>query len=66
MSENPDNDYQYTILHQCRSKAELHYLELKELWGHDVLAEMFESGEYIYFNKWIGAIKFRPPVYKEE
>lgn len=63
MKENPDNDYDFIILYQCRSKGILHYKELKELWERDVLATKMESGDYLYFNRSIGAIKFRPPEF---
>ncbi len=66
MKENPTNNYKYEILYQCRSKGVLHYKELKELWSRDVLSVKMEDGEYLYFNRSIGAIKFRPPEFVSE
>jgi hypothetical protein len=65
MKEYPDNEYKYTILRQCRSRGQLHYEELKELWGRDVMAKRHPKDPtmYEYFNRSIGAIKFRPPEY---
>jgi len=65
MKDNPDNNYTYEIIKQCRSKGSLHYHELKMLWDMNVLTETFEDGEYVYFNRSIGAIKFRPPKFVE-
>jgi len=64
----PDNKYTYTILCQCRSKGTLHYRELKELWDKDVLFTKHpkDDSSYLYFNKAIGAIKFRPPTFVSE
>jgi len=67
MKENPDDEFTYTIIRQCRSRGTLHYGELKELWKRDVLAAEQEDGSPLYWNLSIGAIKFRPPkIYKEE
>lgn len=67
MIQNPDNEYKYTIIKQCRSKGTLHYQELKELWKEDVLAIRHPDNPevYLYFNRSIGAIRFRPPEYRE-
>ncbi len=65
MRKYPDNKYDFRILYQCRSKGELHYMELKELWSRDVIAKQNDEGGYEYFNRSIGAIKFRPPIYEE-
>ena len=61
-----NNEYEYRILYQCRSKGTLHYRELKELWNRNVLTEKMDDGEYLYFNRSIGAIKFRPPAFFSE
>lgn len=66
MKANPKNDYKYEIIHQCRSRGVLHYMELKELWARDVLDKKNPEGNHIYFNRAIGAIKFRPPAYMSE
>jgi len=64
MTAHPDHKYVFEIIHLCRSKGVLHYLELKEMWERDVLRLKLESGEYEYFNRSIGAIRFRPPEFQ--
>ena len=62
-TKNPDHEYVHEIIHLCRSKGVLHYMELKEMWDRDVLKGRLSSGEHRYFNRSIGAIKFRPPEF---
>lgn len=57
---NDDSQFKYEILCQCRSKAILHYLELKMLWEADVMRKCMPDGvTYKYFNNSIGSIKFK-------
>lgn len=57
---NDDSQFKYEIICQCRSKAILHYMELKILWTCDVMRERMEDGvTFKYFNNSIGAIKFK-------
>lgn len=56
---NDDSQFTYEIICQCRSKALLHYMELKILWECDVMREKLEDGGYKYFNNSIGSIKFK-------
>lgn len=67
IKDNPDDIFEYKIIHQCRSRGTLHYGELKELWKRDVLGAEFKDGTPMYWNLAIGGIKFRPPkIIKEE
>lgn len=55
-----DSQFKYEIICQCRSKAILHYMELKVLWELDVMRVRMEDGiTYKYFNNSIGSIKFK-------
>jgi hypothetical protein len=56
----------FTILRNCRSKGDLHYAEIEEQVKRNVLKEKSEEGEYIYYNKSIAAIRFRPPDFHSE
>ena len=56
----------FTILRNCRSKGDLHYAEIEEQVKRNVLKEKSENGEYVYYNKSIAAIRFRPPDFASE
>lgn len=59
-SVNDDSQFTYEIICQCRSKAILHYMELRILWECDVMRTRMEDGvTYKYFNNSIGSIKFK-------
>lgn len=67
MKEFPDNDYEYEILYLCRSRGVLTYSETQEQWRRDVLGmKMTDGNTYRYWNRAIGAIKFRPPAFMSE
>ena len=67
ITKHKDHIYNFEILIQARSKGVLSYLEAREQWDRRVLDTKLESGEDTYFNRQIGAIKFRPPTwFKEE
>ena len=63
MKENPDNNYTFEILYQCRSKASLAYVEAREMWKRDVLNAKLENGEWEFFNENIPPVRFRAPNY---
>lgn len=65
MKANPDNIYTYEIIQLCRSRGLLTYTEVAEMWERKVLETKLPDGEYEYFNRHIGAIKFRPQVFEE-
>ena len=52
----------FLMLHQWENKSRLHYAEIKEQVKRDVLMAQ-EYGEYVYYNRQIAAIKFRPPEF---
>lgn len=58
--EGIDN-YVFEILIHCQSKGDLHYSEIELQVELDVLRAKDENGEYLYHNKQIAAVKFRPP-----
>lgn len=60
MNDNPDHEYHYTILKNCRSRGVLSYWECRELWDRKVLESLLPNGEHEYFNLSINAIRFRP------
>ena len=66
MKEFPKHNYQYSILKQYASRGTLTYGELKALWQHNVLTARLPNGDYKYFNRMIGAIKFRPNLTEDE
>lgn len=60
MKSHPKCEYSFEILKQCRSRGVLSYCEVEEQWDRKVLTSELDSGDYEYFNKAIGAIRFRP------
>lgn len=62
MEEHPDHEYVYTITGQYKTRGDLVYAELRELWDNRVMEALLPSGEKAYFNKAIGAVKFIPPM----
>lgn len=61
MKKNPSNEYRFTILRQCVSRAELTFMEVKYMWKYEVMEEYLPSGYRKFFNLQIPAIKFVPP-----
>lgn len=55
------NKFRFIILSQHSTKGDLHYEEIKEQAVRNVLAEKLTEDVYLYYNKSIAAIKFRPP-----
>lgn len=53
--------FRFIILSQHSTKGDLHYEEIKEQAVRNVLAEKLTEDVYLYYNKSIAAIKFRPP-----
>lgn len=66
MKKNPQYTYTYTILCQCRSRGVLVYTETQLQWDFKVLEEKLPNGEFKFFNKAIGAIRFRPPEFCDD
>jgi len=62
MEENPSYTFTYTILKNCRSRGVLLYSEVEILNWRKVLTSKLPDGEYEYFNKSIGGVKFRPKL----
>ena len=58
-----NDKFTFEIIRQCRSKSELHYGEVEEMVVRGVLWKKDADGEYIYFNRQIGATRFRIPNY---
>ena len=54
--------FDFIVLCECASQAELTYTETKLQFDMDVLTEVLPDGDRKYYNKAIGAIKFLPPV----
>lgn len=66
MRENPTHTYEYEIIKLCRSRGVLTYSEIQEQWSRDVLGTKMEDGNFRYFNRMIGAVKFRPPSFQSK
>lgn len=63
MKENPKHKYTYKIIRHAKSRGDLTYYELKELWKRNVLVtKLPDKSDYVYFNRQIGAIKYRPTL----
>lgn len=63
MKKFPKHTYEYRVVRLCRSKGALTYSEVEVMWELKVLSSKLPDGEYEYFNRQIGAIKYRPPAY---
>jgi len=63
IEERGKGDFTCTILTQCESRGALQYAEIKEQIDRGVLLERDGEGDYVYFNRQIAAIKFRPPAF---
>jgi len=63
MKENPDHNYRYEIIRNCRSRGTLHYAEVEAMVRYGVLWVTDDNGEHIFFNRQIPATRFRPPKY---
>lgn len=53
--------FDFIVLCECETQAELTYTETKLQFDMDVLTEVLPDGNRKYYNKAIGAIKFLPP-----
>lgn len=59
-------DYRFEVLAVCANKLELHLTEVMEQADRNVLEATDSNGEYLYYNKNIAGMEFRPPFKKEE
>lgn len=60
------DNFQFEIISQHITKAELYYAEVYLQVISDCLRKRLPDGEKMYYNKQIGAVKFIPPEYCEE
>jgi len=60
MATHPDHEYTFEIIHQCHSRGELSYWEVRYQWELLVLTARLPDGTRQYFNGNIGGIKFIP------
>ena len=56
------DDFEFTILSQHSNSRDLHYSEVEALVDADALVLVDEDGAYVYYNKSIPDVKFRPPT----
>ena len=54
--------FEFIVLCECKTQAELTYTETKLQFDMNVLTDVLPDGERKFYNKAIGAIKFLPPV----
>lgn len=55
------DNFAFTILMNCDCAATLHMEEIKVQVEHDVLRSVDVEGNYLFYNKAIAGIRFRPP-----
>lgn len=60
LKEHPNHKVVFKILHQCPTRALLHYMEIQEMVDRRVLTTLLPDGSLKYFNMMIPAVKFRP------
>ena len=56
------DSFTFTLLFNCDCAATLHMEEIKIQVEHDVLRAVDEEGEYLFYNRQIAGIRFRPPA----
>ena len=61
MKDTPEDDWEFEILSQHTNSRDLHYAEVDALVKADALKLVDDDGEYIYYNRSIPAVGFRPP-----
>lgn len=61
ISKTGKDKFEFIVLCECETQAELTYTETKLQFDMDVLTEVLPDGNRKYYNKAIGAIKFLPP-----
>ena len=54
-------NFEFVILSQHDSRGSLHYAEIDTQVKKDVLRLKNEEGEFLYYNKQIAGVRFRPP-----
>jgi hypothetical protein len=57
-----DSEWEHEILTQCTNSMDLHYQEIEYLVWNQVLTLVDDEGEYVFFNRSIPGIRFRPPT----
>jgi hypothetical protein len=60
------DNYKFEIISLHKTKGSLYYAEVYNHIVEDVLRCRLPNGERKFMNKWIGAVKFIPPVETEE
>lgn len=55
-------EWEHTMLGQYTNSADLMYAEIQCIVMLDALTLVDEAGEYVYFNKSVPGMKFRPPT----
>ena len=58
--------FDFEVIQVCVNKLHLHVSEVRHQIELNVLEEKMENGEYLYFNKNIASMEFRPPYDREE
>lgn len=61
IEKNGIENYTFRIESLHKTKGSLYYEEVRKQITEDVLRAKLNNGEYKFYNKHIGAIKFRPP-----
>ena len=59
-------NFSFEIIELCNTKGHLSFREVELQWEYKVLSETFEDGTPAWYNKNIGAIKFRCDGHTEE
>lgn len=59
-------DFTYEVLEVCQDKLQLHLAEIRHQTNRNVLEATDADGNYLYYNKNIASMIFRPPFKKEE
>lgn len=57
-NEGKDN-FKFEIIELCKTKGDLTYREVELQWEEKVLETMLPNGDFKYYNKAIGNVKFR-------
>jgi hypothetical protein len=59
-------DFKYEVLDMCKTKLDLHVSELNHMIRWDVLEAVDAKGDYLWYNKNIASLEFRPPFRKAD
>jgi len=62
IAEFGKDDFEFKILGQYTNSRDMRYQEVRQLVLRDALTLVDSDGEYVYYNKSIPDIKFRPPT----